>query len=143
MHAAWIPAIIALIATTINIILNILFIEQLQTVGLALATTISSIIQTILFIIVLHKKYKFRLYVQPFMTFIGHYTLQLSLISALFLLVYYSIVSSIPTLFPAWLSEFLLIKIGLWLWVGPVAGFFFFMIWYLRKNFGVKLHFLE
>jgi len=142
MHAAWIPAIISLIATVINIILNMLFINHFQTIGLALATTISSIIQTILFIIVLHKKYKFRLYFKQFSLFFARYMIQLTLFSTLFMLSYYALSQIIRIVFSSVIAEFLLFKIGLFMWVGPLAGFFLTMLWYLRKNFGIKLHFL-
>src|SRR4029078_2574938 len=69
MHAAWITALVALSATAINIVLNMLFIEQLQTIGLALATTISAIAQTVFFLVILRKKYNFRIYVTSFVSF--------------------------------------------------------------------------
>jgi putative peptidoglycan lipid II flippase len=143
IHAAWVPAIIACVATLINIVLNILFIEKLQTIGLALATTLSAIIQTILFVIILHKKYKFRLYGKQFILFAARYVLQLTVFSALFLVMYSFIARSIPSIFSSSLTEFLLVKIGLWLWVGPLAGFFFGLLWYTHRFFGLKIHFLE
>lgn len=143
MHAAWIPALIALIATCINILLNILFIERFQTIGLALATTLSSIIQTILFVVILHKKYHFRLYSKQFFSFAMRYTAQLILCSILFVSSYFTITHLIPLLLPSSLATFFLIKIGLWLWVGPLAGLFFIMMWYSKTYFGIKLHFLD
>jgi putative peptidoglycan lipid II flippase len=143
MHAAHIPAIIALIATIINIILNMLFIEQLQTVGLALATTISTIIQTILFITVLQYKYKFRIYLMPFLSFALHYILQLSLLAATFWLCYRTILTIITQLLSPTLSFFFIAKIGLWLWVGPLALIFFIMLYFSRQLFKINLHFLK
>jgi putative peptidoglycan lipid II flippase len=142
MHAAWIPAIIALCTTTVNIILNIFFIEYFQTAGLALATTCSSILQTILFLTVLHKKYSFRLYLARFMFFITRYSIQLILFSSLFIITYHMLYQLILMTMPSYIAEFLLIKIGLWLWVGPLATLFFGLLWYLRSNFGIKIYFL-
>lgn len=143
MHAAWIPAIIAFIATIINIILNMLFIEQFQTVGLALATTISSIVQTILFITVLHKKYKFRIYLMPFIAFAMQYALQLTLFSAAFWLCHRGIITIITLLMPPALSFFFITKIGLWLWVGPLALIFLILLYFSRPLFKINLHFLK
>ena len=143
MHAAWIPAIIALIATIINIILNMLFIEQFQTVGLALATTISSVVQTILFITVLHKKYSFRIYLMPFLSFATQYALQLTIFSTVFWLCYRGIISVITLLLPPTLSFFFIAKIGLWLWVGPLALIFLVLLYFSRPLFKINLHFLK
>jgi putative peptidoglycan lipid II flippase len=143
MHAAWIPAVVALGSTTLNIILNMLFIEQFQTVGLALATTISSIFQTIIFLIVLHKKYAFRLYTASFLLFFLRYTVQLALCSILFIYSYNGIHESIVQYLPIQFSSFLINTIGFWFWVGPLAGICFILIWYSRKLFNIKLYFLS
>jgi putative peptidoglycan lipid II flippase len=143
MDAAWIPAIIALAATIINILLNMLFIEQFQTIGLALATTISSIIQTILFITVLHKKYNFRIYFVPFLLFAARYTLQLTLFCAAFWLCYHGITTATTSLLPPTISLFFIAKIGLWLWVGPLALIFLILLYFSRPLFKIDLHFLK
>lgn len=143
MHAAWIPALIALAATVINIILNMLFIEQFQTIGLALATTLSSIVQTILFIAVLHKKYNFRIYLMSFLLFIIQYALQLIPLSIIFWLCYHGIITILTLLLPPTLSLFFITKIGLWLWVTPLALIFLMMLYFSRPLFKIHLHFLK
>ena len=141
MHAAWIPALIALSATMINIILNMLFIEHFQAVGLATATTISSIFQSILFISILHKRYNFKIYVGPFLAFIFQYMTQLTLFGIFFIFSYHSIIRLI-TYTPTTCALFFTKAIGLWLWVGPLAVIFLFFVWYTRKFFKIKLYFL-
>jgi len=143
MHAAWIPALIALTATIINIILNILFIKQFQTIGLALATSISGIAQTILFITILYKKYNFRIYFAPFVSLSIKYAIQLILFSGAFLLCYQSIIHSIPSLLSPTLSHFFIAQIGLWLWVGPLALLFFMLLYISLTFFKIHLHFLK
>lgn len=143
MHTTWIPALIALGTTIINIILNMLFIEQFQTAGLALATTISAAIQSILFLIILTKHYKFRLYLLPFLSFVAKYSMQLSFFSLLFWLSYNCIAYTIAHLLPPTIALFFITKIGLWLWVGPLALFFLVLLYYFRKLFGIQLHFLK
>jgi len=141
MHAAWIPAVIALSATMVNILLNILFIERFQTVGLALATTISGIFQSILFLAILHKKYNFRIYGGAFLTFALRYIMQLTLFGIFFIFSYHSIIkllSYMPTPFALLFTK----TIGLWLWVGPLAIIFLFFVWYTRTMFRIKLYFL-
>jgi putative peptidoglycan lipid II flippase len=143
LHAAWIPAVIALIATTINILLNTFFITIFQAVGLAYATTISSTIQTLLFITILHKKYKFTLYVKQFTSFLVRYCIQLTVFSGLFVTTYYCILRMIQTKLSENVAHFLLFNIGLWFWIAPLSGLFFIVLWYTRKHFGLKLYFLE
>lgn len=143
MHAAWITALIALCATIINIILNMLFIHQFQAVGLAIATTISSMIQTILFLIVLHKKYNFRLYLIPFLNFMLQYSAQLLIFGYAFSACYYSTIKIIKSLFPPILSLFFTAQIGLWLWVGPLSLFFLGLLYTSRSLCNIQLHFLK
>jgi putative peptidoglycan lipid II flippase len=143
MHAAWIPAIIALIATTINVLLNMLFIAQLQATGLALATTFSAIVQTILFLIILRKKYNFRIYLSSFTLFAMRYSAQLILFSSLFWLLYRVCNYTILTYLPVSLSLFLTAHIGLWIWVSPLALIFILLLYYSRALFKINLHFLK
>ncbi|HLC07367.1 MAG TPA: murein biosynthesis integral membrane protein MurJ [Candidatus Babeliales bacterium] len=143
MHAAWIPALIALGATAINIILNMLFIERFQTVGLALATTISGIVQTIFFLIILRKKYNFRIYLSPFLWFVTTYLAQLTCYSFFFWLLYHACTHAIIFCMPPAVSLFFTAHIGLWLWVSPLALFFLILLYYSRTLFNIKLHFLK
>ena len=142
MHATWVPALAALVTTSINIILNIILVGPFQTVGLALAMVVAHIVQTIIFLMLLYKKYKFRIYVYSFFTFVKNYMFQLTIFSLLFMSSYYAIKYCIQC-FIAKYAAFFLTSIGLWLWIAPLAGIFFIMLWYVRKQFGIHLHFLD
>lgn len=143
MHAAWITALVALSATAINIVLNMLFIEQLQTIGLALATTISAIAQTLFFLVILRKKYHFRIYLLPFILFAMLYCVQIAVFGSLFYLIYYACSYAIMTCMPSSAALFLTAKIGLWLWVGPLALLCIALLYYSREFFRIQLHFLK
>ena len=143
MHAAWITALVALCATIINIVLNMLFIHQFQAVGLATATTISSMVQTVLFLMVLHKKYKFRIYVVPFLHFALRYSAQLIIFCCAFSVCYYSTIKIIKSLLPPILSLFFITQIGLWLWVGPLSLLFLASLYISRPLCNIQLHFLK
>lgn len=143
MHVAWIPAIIALITTAFNVILNILLIDQFQATGLAFATAISSMLQTILFLIILQKKYQFRMYVMPFISFVVAYVIQLTLCGSLFLALYYVCKHTLVTYMPASISVFFVAKIGFWLWVGPCILMLAALLYYSRTFFKVNIHFLK
>ncbi|HSW73885.1 MAG TPA: murein biosynthesis integral membrane protein MurJ [Candidatus Limnocylindria bacterium] len=143
LHVAWIPALISVIATAVNIILNWAFMDIWHATGLAVATTVSSIVQTIFFLIFLRQRYNFTLYVMPFLNFLMRYMVQLALVTAFFVLSYYGGVWFIATQLPAGLAHFLLYKIGFWLWVGPLCGASAFFVFYTRSWFSLNLYFLD
>ncbi len=143
MHAAWITAIVALATTALNVILNMLLIKRFQAPGLVFATAISSMIQTMLFLLILKNKYKFRMYIAPFISFAIAYLLQLSLCASLFLGLYYIGNHMITTYLPLSIALFFTAKIGLWLWVGPLSITFFITLYYARNFFKIQLHFLK
>lgn len=143
MHAAWIPACVALGATIINVILNMLFINQFQATGLAIATTLSSMVQTILFLIVLYKKYNFRIYLVPFLQFALQYSAQLTVFGAAFWICYNGIIKIITLLLSPTFSLFFITKIGLWLWVGPLSILFLALLYISRSLCNIQLHFLK
>jgi len=141
MHAAWITAIVALVTTAINVMLNILLIDRFQAAGLVFATAVSSMIQTVLFLIILKKKYNFRMYAVPFLSFATRYLMQLGLCGCLFLGLYslsnYIITSYMPTA----IALFFTAKIGLWVWVGPLSVALLALLYYTRNIFRIQLHF--
>lgn len=141
IHATWVTAIVSLCATGLNFLLNQLLIEQFKTLGLAAATTISGIFQTVLFLLILHQKYNFKLYIGRFLQFIFHYIVQLVLFDMFFIFFYYLIIKLIRYT-PANCELFLTETIGLWLWVGPLTMIFVFLIWYTRSLFKIQLHFI-
>ena len=70
LHSTFIPMIVSLIGTAVNISFNFLFIGTLKGVGLALATTISGILQTFLLLYFLRKKFGFHAYLPQFWFFL-------------------------------------------------------------------------
>jgi peptidoglycan biosynthesis protein MviN/MurJ (putative lipid II flippase) len=122
--------------------MNMLLVKMFLSVGLAMATTISAIVQTCLYIIVLNKMFGVKFYLGKFVEFLLRYILQLSVIFTLIYFVYRAIYKLIG-LFTGKLPNFLLFKLGFWLWVGPICLFAFLLIYYTRKIFKVKLYFLD
>lgn len=143
MHVTWIPAITALVTTCMNVMLNILLIDQFQAPGLAFATALSSAVQTILFLVILRKKYHFRMYITPFASFAMAYFLQLAICGSLFSVLYYLCKYALIAYAPISISLFFTAKIGLWFWVGPLMIMFAALLYYSRTFFKVQLHFLK
>jgi len=137
-----IPAIISALTIISNIVMNSLLIGSLQATGLALATALSWILQTTMFVVCLHYLFNVTVYGVAFFKFCVRYALQLTLIGAFFYGIYQGLVWSI-THCMSFASAFLLEGLAFWLWIGPLCGLFFFVMWYTRRIFGVRLYFLD
>ncbi len=142
LHMTWIPGIISVFATVVNILFNWLFLDALQAVGLVWATVISAILQTILFLIVLRMYYKFTFYMIPMMGFILRYGAQLVLVTGTFLAIYWSALSSLALL-PEWWGKLFTTSMLFWVWIAPIAGFYMLAIYFTRRIFGIKLYFVD
>jgi len=142
LHNTVTPTIISVIATTSNFILNIILMKFWGATGIALATAISGAIQTFLFVYLLHRKYAFQLYPAHFLNFLYKFLIQLIITLIGFFVLYNYLTYSIAKL-PEGLANFLLNKIGFWLWVGPLCIIFFLVLYKLKKFFGVRLYFLD
>ena len=143
LHETKIPSIVSIIATVVNILLNFMLMNSLKATGLALATTISSILQTLLLLYFLRRMYGYHAYLTQFWIFAGRYALQVLITGIIFMAAYTGITMAITFIFPHTLAHFFLEKLGFWLWVGPLslaAGLF---LYYYRRLFGVRLYFLD
>lgn len=144
LHITFIPALISMIATGINIALNFLVMGKLGAVGLAFATNVSLVVQTVLFIAVLHHKLKFTLYGKDWNRFLTACCGQLLMVSVLFLTLFYSTRYLIVHIhLPVWLAKTLLHGIGFWFWVSPLVGICGLIFWFSRSFFKVRLYFLD
>ncbi len=143
LHATLIPAIVSVAAILVDVLLSLLFMNSLQATGLALAATLSAVVQMVLFVVFLHKQFAFPLYGRQFMHFVWRYLLQLCCMVLLYLGIYYALMLLIPWLLPAPFAHFVLHGLGFWFWVGPLSGALFFMLWFTRKLFGIRLYFLD
>lgn len=143
MHVTWVPALIAAGATIVNVLLDSLFLNWLQASGLALATSLSSIVQASLFAYFLWKKYNIHLYVNPFILFALRYGIQLVIFFIPFITSYYVVEWFISVYFSSLLATFFLYKLGFWLWTGPLSLLLFLALWYSRSYFNVRLFFLD
>ena len=143
IHVTWVPAVVAAGAAITNVVLDMLFINWFQAFGLALATSISSMIQAVLFLFILFQWYDFRLFLKPFFAFALRYFAQVTIFTILFLLLYYGGEQTILMYTSPVFAQFFLKKIGLWLWIGPLSSTLFVLLWYTRRLFGITLYFLD
>lgn len=143
LHNTLVPAIIAIIATAVNITLNWLLIDLLQAPGLALATVVSAFVQTVLYLWYLYRYQNFRFYFKNFSLFAFNYAIQLLIVGSLFLCSYYTIYTVIACYLPCSVAGWLLNSIIFWLWVGPLSFVAFMALYHFRMRFNVKLYFLD
>lgn len=145
LHDTLTPMAISIVATIVNFFLNWLLVAQFKAPGLALATSISGLLQTILFVYFLHRMYQFDFHFEKIVSFSLRFTAQVVAMFSLFGLAYFAIKYLI-----LWglinftkTQIFLLDKIGLWLWVGPLFLLLVFGFYKTRKQFGLDMHFLD
>ncbi len=142
LHVTGMPALIAAGATIINIVLNITLMRWWQATGIAFATSLAMILQIMVSLVALRWYCKLPIYVGQFLLFGGRYALQLVVLLLPFLGIYTMCLWLIDYL-PVWLAYYLLDTLVFWLWVGPLTGLFFLLLYYLRGLFKIDLFFLD
>lgn len=145
LHDTFTPMAISIAATIGNLILNMIFVSHFKATGLAIATSISGLMQTCLFIYFLHTMYRFDFHFKQAGDFIVKFIAQTGVMFALFAAVYYLFKTLILVSLVSFetLQNFLLCKVGLWLWVGPLFMLLMIAFFKTRKYFGLKMYFLE
>lgn len=142
-HATAIPSLVSVIGTVANIVLNFILMQFMQALGLALATTISGVVQTVLLLYFLYKKLGFHGYGNYFAGFACHYVGQLIIASGIFYVVYRILYKLIAAVAPAEIAYFFLHNMGFWFWIAPLSALVWLFLYVSRKWFGVSLYFLD
>lgn len=139
LHHTVVPAIIAVGSVVINTFLNWVFIDYFQARGLALATTIAVILQSIFLYVGLYAYLNVRLYVLQLVLFFIRYAIQLGVIGSVLFLVY----KLCESLIAAYASQFFIQSLGFWMWVSPLCALFMLLLFVTRRWFGIRILFLE
>lgn len=142
LRVTWIPSVISVVSTSLNVVFNYLLMPLWGAPGLALATAIAGIVQTILLLVFLIIRFDFRMYPATFLMFLYRYTIQVAVIFSLMLVLYYSLGFLISYL-PPFIADFFLDNVGLWLWVGPLSIIFIAALYFTRSLFKVRLYFFD
>jgi peptidoglycan biosynthesis protein MviN/MurJ (putative lipid II flippase) len=136
---------ISIVATLLNFLLNRILVAWLKAPGLAIATSISGLLQMVLFIYFLHTMYQFDFHFKQALHFLVKFILQTVVMFSLFgfgyLLLKYLILFSLSSFVKT--QDFFLCKFGLWLWVGPLFLLMMLSFFKTRNRFGLNLHFLD
>jgi putative peptidoglycan lipid II flippase len=142
-HAMEICGLISAGSLIFNIAANWILVQWFDVAGLALATVLSGILQTFLFIIILHEKFHVKLYIKRFTDFLLRYSFQLMVTLFPFWISYRLIMYGIKNYTTESLSYILLQTIGLWFWVGPLCALCALALFYFRRSFKISLYFID
>lgn len=143
LHVTWLPTLICVMVTILNVMLDYILMQYFKATGLAMATTLAiGMLQTLLLVLFLFVRFDFRSYLSNFLRFVAQYTIQLFLVFIPFYAVYRLTEHGIGML-PLGLAKFLLVGLGFWLWVGPLCLGIPLILYLTRNSFGIKLHFLD
>lgn len=144
LHDTRYPTVVAAIATAANFGLNYVLVDILGGFGLALATSISGLIQMFLCLYLLSRIHGFALYPARFGAFCMRYALQVTLILAPFYLVYRLLLSYLSKLLTTdWVHFFFLKSFGYWVWVAPLMMACYYCLYATRRICRIKLYYLD
>ncbi len=141
-HQTFIPTLISVCGALINIALNYLFMGSLQAFGLVVATSISAAIQTVLFVVILHAYFNFKIHLRAFCNFLMHYLIQLTFVSTVFYGLYWAIIKAIEANTGSY-SHLLLKTFFVWLWVAPLCIITIAALYLTRRIFCIKIYYLK
>lgn len=141
-HVTWIPGVLTLIASCINIFFNFLFITHFKVVGLALATSFATTIQVILLYFCLYYRFGIGIPYQKIMLFIRNYSIQIVAIGMPHLFFYFFVNMSIKVYLSAY-SYFFTMSYGFWALILPIGVSFMTWLYISRKKFNVNLYYLN
>jgi len=154
LRSTGIATVVAIVTTALNYYMNQVLIGMYGGMGLALATSLSAGIRVIIFIMILAYYFKINFNFADLSKLLRNYILQLMFVGAVFM-TFATIVSRIISSLTFSLiigfgpmsldlnPYFFLHSFGFWIWFGPLAGAFFFVLHASRKLFGVSFSYLD
>lgn len=142
LHDTVMPTVITLSAAALNTLLNAFAIYFWGLRGLLIATVFAQVVKVVAFLWVLKTRKQFVLYIKAFGYFVYRALLQLALVCWGLFFVYYACAFIVNHL-PGRLSHLFMNTLLYWLWVGPLILATAIVMYFTRKQFKVKLYFLE
>jgi len=142
LHETFIPSIVAIVGTVLNTVLNFILMRHFELAGIAYATNIALVVQTCLLVLILYKKFHFKLYFRQFGKFAVRVLIQHIVIGSCLMGLLYGIKKILMHYHGHW-TYFFIDSLGLWLWVGPLCGIAALVVWYTRHWFKVNIYFLD
>ncbi len=141
LHNTMVPAFIAVISTLVNIGLNYLLMPQFEIPGLALATTVAAVLQTVLFLGSLVCVHNITIFTKQLAHFLRQFLIQLLLCSCVVLALFYAIKLLFLHCASTQIQSFMVYGFGFWLWVGPLGILYYMILYSTRHFFKIKMYF--
>lgn len=150
LRLTMIPMIASIVAIAINYSLSEQLINYYGASGVALAASISAIIQTLLLYLFLSKYLKLSSSGKKWFHFIGNYTIQITVLSVTLWCIYQLgrvILSllhfNIHILWVTITPESFLHGLGVWFWVGPLCLMYLASLYFSRTFFNMHLSYFD
>jgi putative peptidoglycan lipid II flippase len=140
-HDMRIPTVTSVVATFFNIIANLVLMHYFRAVGIAMATSLSGVLQSTMLIYYLRKKYDLDLYLAYFVQFAWRFLVQLMCVMSVVYAGHRAMFAFIASYVRR--TDFLLYGIGFWLWTIPFMVLTFVLLYVTRSWFKLRLHFLD
>ena len=139
LHNTKIPTLVTSLGTVVNIIANYALVNKLGATGLAYATSLGGLFQTLLFMYMLERHSPYRINYKQLWCFIVRYLI----ITMVTISIYYPIYTKCYSYMHNLEKPFLITGPGFWFWVGPliVAGYLF--LYAMRKWTDKDIYFLR
>jgi peptidoglycan biosynthesis protein MviN/MurJ (putative lipid II flippase) len=137
------PTIVSLLSACVNYCASSLLLPIFGASGLALAIVIASVVQSVLFAVFLYRIPTFTFHIKEFCKFVMQAVMQIGIIFTFFVVIYNTIMYGISRSCTEHVTNFLLFKIGFWLWAGPLCLVMAGVLIKTRKLFKIDLYFLD
>ena len=150
LRMTMIPMLTSCVSIVVNYVLCQAFIHSYQAAGIAFASACASIVQMLLFIIILHHHLHLHWKAQSWLPFLYRYGAQLTLLSAGLWATYQGAMNYLHT--SSWSSVIAGYTInasmfthgfGVWFWAGPCVLIYLGLLYITRKKFGIQLQYFE
>jgi len=145
-----VPMQSTLMSISINIVLNQYLMEYYGAAGIAFASSVAAIAQTIFFVAFLHMYLKLTWPIADCIDFFIKNITQLIICCLIFWIMYTGCYKAIESLHFSWdlyfltaTPKFFLQSIGIWIWASPLIGIFLGLLHITRKAFGIKLSYFD
>lgn len=142
LHETMLPTVITIGGTFLNTALNPFFMYLWGARGLVLATVVASVVKLIVLLEMLRRRFDFAFYYGAFWRFLVGSTMQMAMLSWLFV-VLYNIGCWMIAQLPGRLPHIFLETVAFWIWVFPLAAALALCAYVTRRRFGIRLHFLD
>ena len=155
LRLSFVPMIATIISIIINFTLNSLLLETYQGAGIAFAASVSSIFQSLFFLIFLYAHLKLKSYWKEYCYFFISYGTQLIAFCSMFWFTFRALYHLIAQTNISWTlhffniyslsltTSFFLNSIGIWLWAGPLSLLLLWLLHITRKRFAISLAYFD